>query len=305
MLNFKKTCKILSWNINGIKTKFSSPYVQELFKEYDIVVINETHLNILDKCPKIFIFVSRSKPIKSKYPRGGVAIFRNMNSDIDTECITTDFRDCVIFKVMALNVTCIVPYIPPSNSKYTSPIYMDSLKLFLDTFKNVPTIIFGDLNSRYGQPPVFSDKINYQINPDTIINQNGRSLLDMLQNERNFLIVNGLQYNEMKCDSDFTFYRGTNKSQNDICITNHVDILQSFSILDKNTYSDHRPICIEICSKPVIPLDTINACAKHTFSHDHYDINRKLIKPIKLRNLNIPNTIRALEETAQELTERQ
>ena len=155
-------------------------HVRDLFKDHDIVVINETHLNILDKCQKKNLFVGRSKPIESKYPRGGVAVFKNMNSDIETEVISTDFRDCVIFKVMPLNVTCIAPYIPPSNSKYTSPIYMDCRKLFLDTFKDVPTLIFGDLNARFGQPRALSDDITYRNNPDTTINQNGRSLIDIL-----------------------------------------------------------------------------------------------------------------------------
>ena len=50
--NYNTAFNLLSWNINGIKRKFSSEYVQNLFCKFDIVVISESHLNILDKCPK-------------------------------------------------------------------------------------------------------------------------------------------------------------------------------------------------------------------------------------------------------------
>ena len=51
---------------------------------------------------------------------------------------------------------------------------MDYLKLFLDTFKDTPTLIFGDLNARFGQPQALSNDISYRKNPDTTVNQNGR-----------------------------------------------------------------------------------------------------------------------------------
>lgn len=108
------------WNINGIKQKFQSAEVQELFKLYDIVIISETHLNIRDKCPNDFVFIGRSKPIESLTPRGGVAVFRNVYTETNAEVISTDFKDCVIFNIEPHDMTCVALYIPPSNSKYFS-----------------------------------------------------------------------------------------------------------------------------------------------------------------------------------------
>ena len=89
-------CKILCWNINGIKNKFLAEEIQNLFNQHDIVVINETHLNIRDKCPKDFIFIGRSKPVESLAPRGGVAVFRKADTEISVKIISEDFRDCYI-----------------------------------------------------------------------------------------------------------------------------------------------------------------------------------------------------------------
>ena len=99
-------------------------------------------------------------------------------------------------------------------------------------------------------------------------------MLEILENANSFHIVNGLQCGSINCDSDFTFFRGNSRSQNDVCLINQIDVIHSFSILDINTYSDHKPLRIIISSKPVIPLDINNACAKYAFSYDHHDINR-------------------------------
>ena len=102
--DFNVECNMLCWNINGMKNKFLTEDVQELFDQYDVVILNETHLNIRDKCPKDFIFIGRSEPIESLTPRGGVAVFKRVDAEISLEIISKDFRDCVIFRILPLDV---------------------------------------------------------------------------------------------------------------------------------------------------------------------------------------------------------
>ena len=134
---------ILSWNLNGIKRKFSSEYVHDILKKFDIVVISESHLNIRDKCPEEFMFIGRSKPIKSEKTRGGVALYRRMNSVIDFEIVSDELRDCVVFRLLPVDIVVAAMYIPPSNSKYHTPHYMENLQLLLSTFKDTPKYIVG------------------------------------------------------------------------------------------------------------------------------------------------------------------
>ena len=224
--------------------------MQALFATYDIVAIFETHLNIISKCPENFMLLARSKPIESATPRGGVAIYKNIDSDLDVVVITQhDFKDCIVFKIKPIEVICIALYIPPSNTKYFSVEYMERLQLLLSNFKHVPTCVIGDMNSRFGQPPRFNGDITYKDNPDKILNTNGRTLIRILNENRTFHILNGLQFDDLDCDSEFTFFKGELCSQNDISLTNCVNMMAQFQILDKKVLSDHKPLSVTVSQK--------------------------------------------------------
>ena len=53
-------------------------------------------------------------------------------------------------------------------------------------------------------------------------------------------------YGERRFDTAFNFFRGIAKSQNDWCVTNAVDSVESFNILPK--VSDHTPCLVQITS---------------------------------------------------------
>lgn len=176
---------------------------------------------------------------------------------------------------------------------------MDNLCMFLNNFEETPLIIAGDMNARFGtQLPISSLEITYKDNPDTEMNSNGRSLLKILENNKKFHILNGIQINNKNFDTDFTFFRGKLHSQNDICLSNNIDMIESFSILEKNVYSEHKPCIVEINTVPKASLRIISNCASNTFKHDHYDINKKLKKPVKLSQLDVQGTIKSLEQCA-------
>ena len=165
------------------------------------------------------MFIGRSKPIASASPRGGVVIYKHLDSSLDFEVITDELRDCIIFRLLPVDIICAAVYIPPSNSKYSTPEYMENLQLISSNFKNTPTYIVGDLNARYGEiTPNNDNAIFYAPNPDKTINTNGRVLTRLLNEETDFMIINGLRTERTQCDSDFTYFRGELCSQLDIVI---------------------------------------------------------------------------------------
>ena len=75
-------------------------------------------------------------------------------------------------------------------------------------------------------------------------------------------------------------------SQNDLCSTNNIDIIKNVTILPKMTQSDHCPCLLKISTKIQPPLRLLDECARGFFSHDHYDINKRVRKAIKIENIN-------------------
>ena len=140
----------------------------------------------------------------------------------------------------------------------------------------------------------------YKENPDKGINSNGRKLKTLRDNHKIFLI-NGLINNDITCDSEFTYYRGKLCSQNDICITNNVDSVCNFNIKEKLIQSDHCPCMLSIKVDIYPPLQLVNDCASGVFKYDHYDMNKRLQKPINIKNINVNNLYTDLEQLAREI----
>ena len=230
-----KKIEIFYWNINGVKNKFLSNDVTNMIHGKGLICLAETHFNIRTKCPTGFYLVDRSEPIASKKPRGGVAIYVNMKTNIKLKPLKMNLKDCVIAEIVDSNIIIAVMYLPPTNSLYYSDEYFDSLSVIFDTFgKSRSIVLFGDFNARIANT-FPKRKFHYKENPDKIINQNGKKLINLLLNHPNMIIVNGLSCNNNLCDTEFTFHRGKNMSQNDLCITNDISIVQKFIINNKKT----------------------------------------------------------------------
>ena len=248
------------------------------------------------------MLVARSKPIGSATPRGGVAVYKKIDSDFDVVPISQhDFNDCIVLKINPIEVICVAMYIPPSNTKYFSEEYMEHLQLLLSNFIQTPTCLIGDMNSRFGQPPRFSGNIVYNNNPDKVLNSNGRTLLRTLNENKSFHLLNGLQTRDLDCATDFTFFKGELCSQNDISLTNCVEMISSFQILDRNILSDHKPITVTLSRNPRPQLELVASCALDTLKHDHYDINKRVLQTVRLTQLDVPSCIDALDHAAAEL----
>ena len=256
-------------------------------------MVNETHFGVRSRTLDGFYFVGRSVKIESKAPRGGVAIYKNLRLDVDIDILSLVFRDCVVFKIRYTTVIFAAMYIPPRNSAYYDDSYFKNCELLMDYYKDKNLIIAGDLNSRIGTIP------NHSVNPDPVINQNGTTLRGILESNPTFTVVNGLEIGQF--DSKFTFYRGKVRSQVDLTITNTVKCVKSLEICHKNIYSDHCPMMLS-CTLEFIPsIPMIRECSANMFLYDHYDVNRRIRKPLNLSRIDTAKLLPSLIQLAEDL----
>ena len=155
------------------------------------------------------------------------------------------------------------------------------------------------MNSRIGTPS--HDHFEYKENPDSITNTNGRTLNRILKNHKELLVINGLMYNDLKYDTKFTFYRKNVHSQNDLCISNSMDDIQELHILPKPIESDHCPCKLSLRVKLYPDLHMVNECARTFRSYDHYDVNKRIRRPIKLHLIDMVKLNEDLDKLAREL----
>ena len=94
--------------------------------------------------------------------------------------------------------------------------------------------------------------------------------------------MNGLIFNGHIFRTDFTFFRGESKSQNDIILVNDIRLINAFDIMKKLIISDHCPIQFPYFFEKKPAFELINNCI---FRYDHYNINTRFRRPIDFSNI--------------------
>ena len=146
---YKIDVSLCFWNINEVSNKFLTLEVANLFENKDLVAISETHFNVRTKCPDGFYLIGRSEPVKSLKPRGGVAFYMRIGTNIDLRVKNVKLPDCLLIEVLHCNVILVCMYIPPTNSEFYKDENFDNLQFIIDLFnKSHCLVIMGDLNSR-------------------------------------------------------------------------------------------------------------------------------------------------------------
>ena len=153
-------------------------------------------------------------------------------------------------------------------------------------------LLVGDLNARVATPTIL-----HKVNPDTTVNSHGRKLLKLCK-QHNFNIINGMN---AQCDSNFTFFRGKTRSQNDICLTNDNKIIKSFKILKRFLISDHSPCEIVLNLDQSIPLDFVENLSKDLLNDNHYDRYHSLKPIMKLKKLDTTQVAHEFNKIAAEM----
>ena len=283
---FLNKITICSWNINGVKEKFLSSDVTNLFSSHDILIISESHFGVRHKTPKNFEFVTRSKPLNYKNLRGGVIVYKKADSALKLNVLCDNLDDLVIVELDGSSLIIIAIYIPPGNSIYYSDKYFDQLNLVISSFIKYRTIlVVGDINARIANR--FPTKgINYKMNPDTVINAHGGRLMNILK-EHDILVINGIDDRNKSFDSKFTFIRKSGTSQVDLALCNHLNCIQDFKIAEKISQSDHCALLIDLDVKISPSIDIVNECATGILNYNQYDPSRKIKNPINIKKLNM------------------
>ena len=125
-------------------------------------------------------------------------------------------------------------YVPPSDSPYHQITDMcDVANMFVPKDQDCIVLGGGDLNGRVGDIKMNMPlkDMKYLPNVDKIVNDNGKEILKICRSFRCF-IVNNLQFQDKKFESDFTFYKGNKKSQNDLILANMaaLDAIKEFKV---------------------------------------------------------------------------
>ena len=296
-----KTLSLFYWNMRGVRNKFECDQVLNLLTNVDVLVVSETHFGIRSKSPKGFYLVVRSDPLHSVKPRGGVAIYKKYTAEIETRPFKMNLPDCCVISIVNTKILIIALYIPPWNSQYYSNSYFDNFKTVYESLSSTyEIIIVGDLNARISNRFPHRET-SYKRNPDQTINQHGQQLISILSHCETMKVVNGAITSENGYDSEFTFFSGNRKSQNDWCLTNNLNIITDFQILPKCIYSDHCPCQVGISYDIWPSLGTIFDCSVGHKSHIHYDVNRKLPTTIKADRMNLVAFGETLEEKAEHI----
>ncbi len=149
----QSTLKILSWNINGVRTKLEKPNVENLFLKYDIISLNEIKTDLCVSLPGYVGF--KSVKMNSAH-RGGTIVLVKSYLSSHVICVDNNTEEQVWLQLRCVpQVTFGFCYIPPSDSPYYSYYSFAALQEKLSDDKS-RKITFGvtvsDLFSRVEAP---------------------------------------------------------------------------------------------------------------------------------------------------------
>ena len=96
---FQNSLKLCFWNIHGVKNKLLKNEILNLLIDVDILILTETHFGKRSKSPRGFCLIKRSEPLDSVKPRGGVAIYKKFEKNIETRTLKINLPDCVVISL--------------------------------------------------------------------------------------------------------------------------------------------------------------------------------------------------------------
>ena len=146
-----KFLNIISWNINGARTKLDKKEVNDFLICYDIICLNEV------KTP-CNVTISGYIPYRSKAVngaasrRGGTIVFIKNYLSKYVYNVDLGIVDQVWLQLHCVpNVMFGFCYIPPSDSTYFSPqSFVNLHEKMVDYRGNIDFCIIGDMNARFG-----------------------------------------------------------------------------------------------------------------------------------------------------------
>ena len=282
MYNHHIIVNILSWNIKGYRetidgigiNKLGEEEVRNKLQEYDIVCLQETHLekesadevsipgfNQLHHC--------RKRNIKARKASGGISIYVKEHLRKYIKFTSNNNSDIAWMKVNQgkgenLFIGCV--YIPPENStygrKHTAAIW-DRLESELREYSSKGQVILcGDFNARTGtltdyiendldnsfcpMPSGYqSDVLHDRRSMDKSIHKNGRRLANICI-DYNLCILNGRTIGDLRGKVTCITPQGTSVVDYFLCSKHMLKDVYSMSVLNLSKYSDHCPLELSV-----------------------------------------------------------
>ena len=144
--------------------------------------------------------------------------------------------------------------------------------------------MIGDVNARIANRFPFNN-IRYKINPDTIMNAHGGKLIEILKQQKLY-VLNGIDDGSKCFDSKFTFIRTSGTSQVDLAICNNLHCIEEFAIEDKIPQSDHCALSINLSVKITPSFEIIGECASGIRNYNQYNLSRRIKCSINVKKLS-------------------
>ena len=145
----QKCIRIVSWNINAVRTKMERDGVLKMLQEFDIVSINEIKTPRFVSLPGYVSYISRDR---NNPHRGGTCVFIKHHLSQFVTDVDVSIVDQVWFKLScATGVLFGCCYVPPPDSPYFSYASFSSMQAKLKTSEHHNgCILIGDFNARFG-----------------------------------------------------------------------------------------------------------------------------------------------------------
>ncbi len=285
------TLKILSWNIQGVNSKtlksvdsskFKQKKVLSLFKNHNIVCINETWLknDVTIKGFREYYSHRTDRHFKARKDSGGLCIFVKDEINHCIERLPSASDDILWLKVnksrskLDYDIFICCAYISPEKSSYTkrqTKNILDFIDIDVNRYKKKGKVILcGDLNSRTSTSPDFDyssksdtciplpNSFNNDLetllpprsNKDIVVNNFGKWLLDTcISND--LMIVNGRFPGDKLGNYTCVKTNGSSVVDYNVISKDLCQMVNTFKVLPLTEYSDHCPISLSMS----IPLD--------------------------------------------------
>ncbi|MCG8046717.1 MAG: reverse transcriptase domain-containing protein [Candidatus Thiodiazotropha endolucinida] len=295
--------KILSLNVCGLKSKLNCPEFVTLLNDYDIIAVQESKLDDVDRVNidgyQVF---SLNRKALARYRSGGITLIYKNELMPHIKVLNSDSKLILWFTISSQisksgeSILCGIVYIPPYGSKYSHPDPYLEMQNEYDKHRSPSRhiLLFGDFNSRtssacdyvkcdyficdlQGSQELYDENReilnlfdHYNIplerkNADSVTNVYGSQLVDFCK-YNNIFILNG-RYGQDRITPKLTC---KDRSTVDYILTSaeNFGVISHFEILDYNyLYSDaHCPISLSI---------NINATNTKTTHNVHVDKDRK------------------------------
>ena len=210
----QKCIRIVSWNINAVRTKMEKDGVLKMLQEFDIVSINEIKTPRCVSLPGYVSYISRDR---NNPHRGGTCVFIKHHLSQFVIDVDVSIVDQVWFKLScATGVLFGCCYVPPPDSPYFSYASFSSMQAKLKTSEHHNgCILIGDFNARFGNSvcnlPVCLEMqhLSYPVIPDPVrvANDNASALFGICAEEK-MVILNNLKTSQYHFPGDLTYRQG-------------------------------------------------------------------------------------------------